>query len=84
MAGVMHTVVMTLLAADDPEQQKLFFVTYRQHASPVDLLRAVNETFLQPRVDVASAQKRVGSFLLRWLESCPEGNRSPSFPCRAR
>jgi hypothetical protein len=73
-ARLFHALVDTVLYADDAEKHKLFFVTYRQHASPADLLRALQESFrASVQRDRPAAQKRIGSFLIGWIENCTEG-----------
>jgi hypothetical protein len=72
--GLFVSLVETVLHANDAEKQKLFFVTYPQYCTPADLLETLKES-LKASTD-PDTNKRMGSFLIRWIENCPEGTSS--------
>jgi hypothetical protein len=73
--GLFVSLVHTVLHSNDAEKQKLFFVTYPQYGTPTDLLSTVQESLraAETQDNGPACMKLVGTFLLRWIENCPEG-----------
>lgn len=72
--GLFVSLVDSVLRANDPEKQKLFFVTYPQYGTPYDLLNTLQESLKakEHKDDGPAFMNLVGAFLQRWVENCPD------------
>ena len=80
--GLFVSLVDSVLRANDPEKQKLFFVTYPQYGTPYDLLNTLQESLKanEHKDDGPAFMNMVGAFLQRWVENCPDGMTSAPQP----